>query len=179
MLEMQTIKDRGLVSLRLARRPDVAAVSQLQLAAPLARINSEPGSIWLSPVHWLMMSDTLNAEELIKICNVALEGVTHNATNNTDEFVTLRLSGPSVRELLSSGSGLDFRAKSFSEGMCQRTRFAQVKVVICAYNDNQFELIFDRSYDEYLRSWIEESDSILQAVIDSDACNLSSSSKAQ
>lgn len=161
MLEMETIRSRSLVSLRIARQAASVAAEQWPLADPLTHLNSDLSSIWLGPDHWLLMSDTLAPDNIIALCNQRLAGKTSNATNASDAFEILSLQGKHVRELLSSGCGLDFRERSFKAGSNKRTRLAQIQVLICARDDGRFELVFDQSYGAYLSAWITDSASLL------------------
>lgn len=162
MVEVDEIRYQSLVSLRVSRNDIDEAVYQIGLAAPLTRSNADPNVAWIGPDHWLLISDTLNATEIIERCDVRLAKTTHNATDSTDALIVFRLRGLGVRDLLSSASGLDFRADAFLVGTCQRTRFAQIPVSVCAVEIDEFELIFDRTYSSYLTSWIHDTNTTLQ-----------------
>ncbi len=162
MLEMETIKHRSLVSLRVARNRANEAATLLQLANPLSKHGTDPASVWLGPAHWLLMSESQSANEIISFCGRRLEGITHNATDASDAYDILNLRGPSVRDLLASGCGLDFRKQSFVQGSCQRTRLARIQVTICLCEEDQFELLLDHSHGTYLRSWLTDSANLLR-----------------
>lgn len=161
MLEVLTVEGRCIVSLRVARDSAEEAADRMQLAASLSRRNSSPSSLSIGPGHWLLMSDSRVAEDVIRNCHGRLTGLTFNAVNCTDAFEILQLTGDWARELLSSGCGLDFREKSFSMGACHRTRFGHIEATISALGDSRFEIAFDKSYERYMKSWIHEIEATL------------------
>ena len=154
MLERRTIDGRSIVSFRVARNHAEEAAKRMPLAAPLTRDSSDPASLWIGPDHWLLMSDNDDAGKIISECRSRMEGMTFNAVDCTDAFEIIRFEGESVRDLLSSGCGLDFRRSVFIEGSCQRTRFAQIEATVIALGGSRFEIVFDRTYGRYLRSWL-------------------------
>ena len=162
MPEIRSVEGRCIVSLRVARDSSEQAGHRMQLADPLTRRDANPSSLSIGPGHWLLMSDSLVAEDVIRLCHGHLTGLTFNAVNCTDALEILELSGAWVRELLSSGCGLDFRERSFSVGDCRRTRFAHIEATISGLVDGRFELSFDRSYNTYLRAWIRDTERILR-----------------
>jgi len=163
-IEVEMMKLRCVVSLRVTRAASAAAVERFRLAAALTISDGEPRSLWMSPEHWLLMSDSLSAHEVITKCDDLLVDLTHNAVDYSDALAGLRLSGGDVRELLSSGCALDFRPASFPQGACQLTRFAQIAVAILASGDNQYDLFVDRSYASYVTSWLKDSITICRLV---------------
>ena len=164
MLEHRKIEGRRIVSFRVARNHAEEAARRMPLAAPLTSDSSDPVSLWIGPEHWLLMSDSTDAGEIISECRSRMEGLTFNAVDCTDAFEVIRFEGESVRDLLSSGCGLDFRRKAFLAGSCQRTRFARIEATVIALDGSRFELVFDRTYGRYLRSWIADEEAMLQAV---------------
>jgi sarcosine oxidase subunit gamma len=156
-VDVQPISHRSLVALRIDPRQAREAIERLQLAAPLTRNAADPASAWMGPNHWLLMSESQGAESVIQSMAAALGGIVHNATCSTDEFDAISIGGPLARDVLASGCGLDLRHDRFPPGSCRRTRFARIPVAICALDEAVFELIYDRTYRDYLRSWITDS----------------------
>lgn len=164
MPEQRTIDGRSIVSLRVARSSAGEAVRRMRLAAPLTREPSDPVSLWIGPDRWLLMSDKHGAAGIIAKCRSQLEGMIFNAVDCSDAFEVIQFDGESARELLSGGCGLDFRTSAFSEGTCQRTRFARIEATVIAVGGSRFEIVFDATYGSYLRSWIASEVAISRAV---------------
>lgn len=143
-----------IVHLRVARSQAAEAANALNLAGPLSRTQSNPASLWLGPDSWLLVSTAQSADEIVSRCTDVLGARTFNATDNSDALVALRIVGDSARDLLSSGCGLDFRPHKFPEGTCQTTRFAHIQATISARGQNDFELLCDRTYLDYLKAWM-------------------------
>ena len=162
--EQRTIDGRSIVSLRVARGSAGEAARRMRLAAPVTREPADPASLWIGPDHWLLMSDDQGTAAIIAKCRLQLEGMTYNAVDCTDALEVIQFDGESARDLLSGGCGLDFRANAFPEGACQRTRFAQIEATIIALGGSRFEIVFDKTYSSYLRSWIAGETAILQAA---------------
>ena len=147
---------RSLVSLRVARQAAGDAAGRLQLAPPLGTAGEEPRSLWLGPDRWLLVGRPQTAPAMIERCEAALAGLLHSAVDQSAAYEVLRVEGRGVREVLASGSGVDFRARSFPPGGCRPTRFAQVAAVLVATGKEAFELYVDRAYGKYLRDWLED-----------------------
>ena len=149
--------DRSLVSLRVSRQVAGDAVRRLDLAPPLSTAGEDPQSLWLGPDHWLLVGRQQPASAMIERCATWLAGLLHNAVDQSAAYRVLRIEGGGAREVLASGSGLDFREQSFSRGGCRPTRLAQVGVVAVAVGRDAFELYVDRGYGKYLLDWLKDS----------------------
>ncbi len=155
-IRIEQATDRALVSLRVARGAAEEAARRLHLALPLCVAGEDRQSLWLGPDHWLLASTTRAASDMIEHCAATLDGVLHNAVDQSAAFSVLRVAGADVRGVLASGAALDFRASSFPPGGCRPTRFAQVAVAIVATGADEFEIYVDRGYGKYLRDWLED-----------------------
>lgn len=130
-------------------------VAGIQLPTTIGNTASEAYRVLcLAPGDWLVMSTTRPPAELLaEITNDLPDGFT--AIDLSDALATIRIEGPTARELLSKGCGLDFHPSKFPAGQCARTRFAQIPVVIdCVNPAPRFELHVARSYFAYLHSWL-------------------------
>ena len=156
-IRIETASDRSLVSLRASRQVAGDAVRRLDLAPPLRTAGEDPQSLWLGPDHWLLVGRQQPASAMIERCAAGLAGLLHNAVDQSAAYRILRVEGRGAREVLASGSGLDFREQSFSKGGCRPTRLAQIAAVIVAAGPEAFELYVDRAYAKYLHDWLEDS----------------------
>jgi sarcosine oxidase, subunit gamma len=148
--------DRALVSLRVSAVDANSAAQALKLAAPLSARAGSLSSLWLGPEHWLLVSETRRPDSLIEDCHAALGNRVFNAVDYSSALVIFKIDGTDAKDILASGSGLDFRPDSFSKGKCCRTRLAGIGATVHAIGDSCFEVYIDRSYAEYLESWLGE-----------------------
>jgi sarcosine oxidase subunit gamma len=82
----------------------------------------------------------------------------------TDGVAAFEAQGPAVRDLLAQGCGLDFHPRSFPPGLCARTRFAQIAVLIDCLDELRFVLYVSRSYAHYLQSWLTDAASTTRVL---------------
>ncbi len=151
-----TADERTLVSLEVLLSDADEARSRLELAAPLQIAGQDPKSLWLGPDHWLLTSRLQPASAVIESCEAALDGLLFNAVDQSAAYAIARIEGEHAREVLASGSGLDFRRRSFPQGACRPTRLAQIAAVIAADGVDAFEIFVDRCYRRYLCDWLED-----------------------
>ncbi|MFQ5983482.1 MAG: sarcosine oxidase subunit gamma [Woeseiaceae bacterium] len=156
-VSIERIEDRSIVSLKVSRNSLDGVGDRLQLAAPLRASNGDPQSLWVGPDQWLLVSDAASPDAIIEHCRASLADVLHNAVDNSAGLAAFRIDGLGTRELLATGSGVDFRPAAFSAGRCCRTRFAGIAAIIVAQDSQQFEIYVDRSYEIYLSAWLSDS----------------------
>ena len=148
--------DRASVSLRVSAVDADFASQALSLAAPLCACTDSLSSLWLGPEHWLLVSEIRSPDSLIEECHEALSNRVFNAVDYSSALTIFKIGGTGARDILASGSGLDFRPDSFAKGKCCRTRLAGIGATVHADGDSCFEIYIDRSYEEYLESWLGE-----------------------
>ena len=149
MPDVGRINGRAIVNLKVAKKDAEAVANGLELA--------DTSSLCLGPDTWLLVSDSRSATDIVGDCEQSLNGLLGNAIDYSSGLVIFKISGPSARELLSMGSGLDLRPASFAIGSCSRTRLAHIAVVIVATGSDEFELYLDRSYERYFQNWLQDS----------------------
>jgi len=160
-VSIERIEDLSIVSLKVSKKSPESAREKLQLASPLRVTGGDPRSVWLGPCQWLLVSNSTNPDSIVKNCQETLAGILHNAVDYSAALVVLRIVGLHARQILATGSGIDFRPGKFPIRTCCRTRLAQVAVVIVAETPEQFDLYVDRSYGTYLNNWLTEAADIL------------------
>jgi len=163
VVDIERISDLSIVSLKVARNAIDNARASLQLAEPGRVAGSDPRSLWFGPDRWFLVSDTKSATEMIDLCNQALAGVTHNAVDYSSGLAVTRITGHEAKELLATGTGVDFRPGKFPAGSCCRTKLGQVAAVIVAVAPETFDVYVDRSVETYLADWLARSSSILSS----------------
>jgi sarcosine oxidase subunit gamma len=134
---------------------------QLGFALPLKpNTTAEHGSkatVWLGPDEWLVLTPLGEEVGVAAGLRQALAGVFFTVTDITHGQVVLRLSGRSVRDVLSKGCSLDLHPKGFGPGRCAQTLLAKVGVTLRWVDDEPtFDLIVRRSFAEYLMLWLRD-----------------------
>ena len=74
----------------------------------------------------------------------------------TGAQVQVELSGTDVGRVLQKSSPYDFHPRNFPPGRCAQTVFAKTTALVAAKEDGAFDLVFRRSYADYLRRWIAD-----------------------
>lgn len=164
-VNITAIENRSIVSLTVANGSIAQARKQLPLADALCAADLEPRSLWVGPNHWLLISDTVVPEALLKRCHEALAGIVYNALDQSAGLAVFRVTGYGGRELLATGSGLDLRADSFAVGACCRTRLAKIATTIVAAYPETLEIYLDRSYAHYFDKWLTDAISIAALAV--------------
>lgn len=68
----------------------------------------------------------------------------------------VELSGPDAGKVLQKSSPYDFHPRNFRPGRCVQTVFAQATALVAARDGGAFEIVFRRSYADYLLRWIAD-----------------------
>lgn len=109
----------------------------------------------MGPQEWWIVCRKDEASELTQYVDSELAPRGLMRVDVTDALTAVEVSGPSARDLLSKGCGLDLDPRVFGAWLCARTRFAQIPVVVtCVGDSRRFELYALRSHTQYLRSWL-------------------------
>lgn len=140
------------------------------LPAP-GRLNESGTSavLWLAPKEWLLILPVAEVTRAVPTSpDHGKQGALLAATDLSDAFVHFELNDARAPDLLSSGSSFDFRPSAFGPGQAVRTLFAGIPVIVWskqrAIEEERphaapcLQLLVDRSFADWLRSWIEESD---------------------
>ncbi len=159
-VNIQRIENQSIVSLKVSRESLESARDRLQLALSLSATGRDPRSLWLGPDQWLLVSNSMTPDSIVKRCKDALAEILHNAVDYSAGLVVLRIVGANAGALLATGSGIDFRPEKFPIRTCCRTRLAQIAAVILAETPLQFDIYVERSYGTYLNDWLTDASSI-------------------
>ncbi|MYF30079.1 MAG: sarcosine oxidase, gamma subunit family protein [Gammaproteobacteria bacterium] len=141
--------------LRLRRA--VAQVAGLDLPREPGTWNRADRSraYWLGPDEWLLVvegDDGLALEERLRD---ALDGP-FSVADVTGAQVQLELSGPDAGKVLQKSSPYDFHPRKFPPGRCAQTVFSKTTALVAAREDGAFDVVFRRSYADYLMRWLAD-----------------------
>ena len=120
---------------------DVSAVS-----GPVRQVFS------VSPSEWLLMNYPLH--ELRRRLGGRTGRGLMRLTDVSAAFISLRLEGTAVREVLAADIGAPWMPQRGKPGQYVRTRLGQVEVVLHCLGEELFELHVDRSLADYLEGWL-------------------------
>ena len=162
--EISLIKNRSIVSLKIDKASIDEASQRIELAKPLVYNEFEERILWLGPKHWLLVSEKVDSQMVIEKYTDKLTGLNFNLTDQSSGISIIRLPGFCCREILSMGSGLDYRTSKFSVGACCTINLARISVTIIAINSELLELYLDSSYETYLMNWLLDSNRIKDLV---------------
>src|SRR4051812_2990659 len=81
----------------------------------------------VAPDEWLFISHERDASSIREAEPRSAGAV---LVDITDGIAAFEMRGPTVRDILAQGCGLDLHPKRFPADRCARTRFAQITVVI-------------------------------------------------
>lgn len=114
-------------------------------------------AVWLGPDEWYLVTPAGEEPPLVEKLESALAD-RHVAINDLSSgLTTVRLGGPSARDLLEKGCTLDLHPRSFGSGQCAQTLVAKAGVLIlCTGDEPTYELVVRRSFADYLFVWLED-----------------------
>jgi sarcosine oxidase subunit gamma len=116
-------------------------------------------ALWQGPDAWLVTCPVAEVGARIDKLQKALGDVHAAVTDVSDGQTSLRLAGPSARDLLAKGCPLDLHPRAFSPGNCAGSLVAKLSVLIHLVEDRPdpvFDLYVARSVAHDLWSWIED-----------------------
>lgn len=116
--------------------------------------SAEPRFLCLGPNEWLAVSDVIVGPKLGKHIEHQTAAQDIAVVDVSQGLAALRVEGPAVLDVLTQGCGLDLHPRVFPEGLCARTRFAQVTLTLDHRGPDQFDLYVGRSYLAYLQAWL-------------------------
>lgn len=163
-VEIRPLAQRSVLRLR-AWQPEpsndpspVVLAGQMLPATVGETLSGSARALCVGPGDWLIVSEQHTASHLREHFEPDLSRQGLALVDLTDGLAVIDVRGPTAREILSKGCGLDMHPRSFPPGRCARTRFAQIAVVIECLDDGRlrFELTVARSYLHYLHSWLAD-----------------------
>ncbi len=111
-------------------------------------------ALWLGPDEWLVLapaSDSNLAER-----SIAAAERNASVVDVSDRFETIAVSGPQAAWFLNGFCALDLAPHTFPVGMCTRTLFGKVEIVLWRTAATAFHLETARSLAPYVRQCLEE-----------------------
>lgn len=111
---------------------------------------------WLGPNEWLIVTERENVATIAERLRQALHDQFHAVTEVSGGQTALVLRGPSVRALLAKECPLDLHPRAFHPGQCAQSHLAKAPILLRQLDlEPAFEIIFRRSFADYLWLWLE------------------------
>lgn len=137
-------------------RAAITMIATVDLPVESCTWNGADGSsvYWLGPNEWLLAVVDRTASDLEKELRALHERL--SVSDVTGAQVHVELSGTAVGKVLQKSSPYDFHPRNFPPGRCAQTVFAKATALVAAKEHGAFDIVFRRSYADYLKRWIED-----------------------
>jgi len=111
---------------------------------------------WLGPDEWLIVTPGERRAEIEAELRKVLTGLRVAVTDVSGGQTVLQLHGAHARDVLAKGCPIDLHPRAFAIGQCAQSHLAKAPILIGQIeNQPYFELIFRRSFADYLWTWLE------------------------
>lgn len=113
---------------------------------------------WLGPDEWLVHVPLALLEQNINAIRQLMTDQLVAATEVSDYYSVIELSGPQALEIIASASPFDTRPHHFDLGQCAQTRFGHASILLWPEGDApSFQLQVRWSYAKYVYDYLCES----------------------
>lgn len=114
--------------------------------------------LWLGPGDLIVVADAMGKEAAGElIARIEASGTAEqSAVDVSDRFVALVVEGAAAEAVLAAGCPQDLRVQTFPAGAVSRTILARAEIVLWRRAENRFELLFGRSFADYVWSYLVE-----------------------
>ena len=110
---------------------------------------------WLGPDEWLLVVPDGEQPKVEQQLREAAGGGL-SVVDVSGGFIHVNLAGEDAGKVLQKSSPYDFHPRNFPPGRCAQTVFAKAGALVAANADGSFDLVFRRSYADYLSAWIAD-----------------------
>jgi len=108
---------------------------------------------WLGPTEWLLVTPAERESAIASGLRNKLSDQFVSVVEVSGGHVVLHLCGNRVRDVLAKGCPVDLREGTFVLGQCAQSHLAKAPVLLRPVA-NGVELIFPRSFADYLERWL-------------------------
>ncbi|MDE0419355.1 MAG: sarcosine oxidase, gamma subunit family protein [Gammaproteobacteria bacterium] len=110
---------------------------------------------WLGPDEWLLAMQNGVGVDLESRLRDVLDPRC-SVVDVSGAHVQVELSGEDAGKVLQKSSPYDFDPRNFGVGRCVQTVFAKATALVAAREADAFDIVFRRSYADYLLRWLED-----------------------
>ena len=115
----------------------------------------ETRACWLGPDEWLLIVPDGEQPRVERQLRESASGRL-SIVDVSGGFIHVNLAGEDAGKVLQKSSPYDFHPRNFPPGRCVQTVFAQAGALVAAKADGSYDLVFRRSYADYLSGWIAD-----------------------
>ena len=110
--------------------------------------------IWLAPDEFLLLTEAGAEGALAKQITDKAGKAHFSVTTITDAMTSLHLTGPSVRDVLAKGCGIDLHKDHFRQGDCAQTMLSHAGVTLLALGDDELIVVCRTSFTDYVVQYL-------------------------
>ncbi|MGB1111123.1 MAG: sarcosine oxidase subunit gamma [Gammaproteobacteria bacterium] len=127
----------------------------LPLEANTVSQQAEVSALWLGPNEWLVYLPLDAVDAAMVKLKAPFEDMRAAATDVSDYYTLLELSGPDARAVIATGSPFDTRPQSFTPGQCAQTLIGHASIIINAIDKQPtYQIQVRWSFAEYLFDYL-------------------------
>ena len=124
--------------------------------APLSSTTTDSMTVrWISPTEWLITIAAGQTADLEAKLRGSL-GDEVAVVDNSGGYASIHLSGPMADMVMYKSTGYDIHPSNFPRGKVVTTTFAQAQTILRRLDDESYELIFRRSFADYIWRWLRD-----------------------
>lgn len=114
--------------------------------------------LWLGPDEWLIVSDEVEPDALLRQIRMHEEGLMLSAVDVSSARTIIEIDTLSARWILSKGCGLDLHPREFPSSSCSQTHLARIPVILerQANAAHSWHIYVANSLATYLADWLIE-----------------------
>ena len=127
---------------------------QLPLTANTVTVGDNGTIFWLAHDEWLLHCDIKDAADLLAKLTAELADIHHAATDLTDYYTVLELTGDAAAEVLARGCPLDLHDDKFGIGACAQSRFGNATILLYKHEKHAFQIQIRWSFADYLWQYL-------------------------
>ncbi|MDR7300425.1 sarcosine oxidase subunit gamma [Haloactinomyces albus] len=107
--------------------------------------------LWLGPDEWLVMAPEGQAGRIVEAVRTASADSPGSTVDVSANRTTLRLAGPTAREVLEKVCSLDLHPRAFGPGQCAQSLFGRTQAVLWQVGtEPDYRLLVRGSFANYL-----------------------------
>lgn len=111
---------------------------------------------WLGPDEWMLTTTEDDGASLHDALKAALAGLPHSLTDVSHRSLSIAVTGPQAAFVINEACPLDLSLAAFPVGMCTRTVFGKVEIILTRTDETRFEIDVWRSFADYVWRYLEE-----------------------
>jgi len=114
--------------------------------------------LWLGPDEWLVVTPPAEAAAMAAGLDAALAGIRRaGVVDVSDNYTTLRISGPRAPWVLAKGWAVDLHSDAFATGRVAQSNLALANVILRRTDDApSYEILVRPSFARYLWDWLTD-----------------------